>query len=297
MANSSEPGKQEHPSTYFVKDHANEEELRRLDEQDHLFTAGMGGVLPEQSDPNSFQRILDIGCGPGWWLVETARTYPGIAQLIGMDVSTPMVTFAQARANDSGVGERVTFQTGDALRLLEFPDNYFNLVNQRFAMSFLRKWDWPKILREQQRVCKPGGTIRLTETAFPTSNSAAFNTLFEHFLAAGYNAGNFITPARDGVIRHLADHMQQYGITQVQTKTYTFVYQYSDPVPCQAFIKDMQRAFRLAAPFIRKWTKAPDNYDEIYQQMIHDTQQPDFQGEITLLTAWGIKPRTGLMND
>lgn len=61
---SPEPHK-EHPSTYFVQDRSNQEELERLQVFDSLFTAGMGGVLPEQPDPTAFPRVLDVGCAPG----------------------------------------------------------------------------------------------------------------------------------------------------------------------------------------------------------------------------------------
>ncbi len=66
----------EHPSTYFVQDRESKEELERVQLQDHMITAGMGGVLPEQPDPTSFQRVLDVGCGTGGWLIEVAKTYP-----------------------------------------------------------------------------------------------------------------------------------------------------------------------------------------------------------------------------
>lgn len=51
--------KQEHPSTYFVQDRSNQEELDRLAIQDRLMTTSMGGVLPEQPDPSIFRRVLD----------------------------------------------------------------------------------------------------------------------------------------------------------------------------------------------------------------------------------------------
>ncbi len=57
--------RREHPSTYFVQDRSNEDELTRLILQDQMVTAGMGGVLPEQPDPTIFKRVLDVGCGTG----------------------------------------------------------------------------------------------------------------------------------------------------------------------------------------------------------------------------------------
>src|SRR5689334_19537029 len=65
--------KQELPSTYIVQDRSNREELIRLDEQDRLITSVMGVFLPEQEDPGSFQRVLDVGCGTGGWLINLAK--------------------------------------------------------------------------------------------------------------------------------------------------------------------------------------------------------------------------------
>src|SRR5579875_2997785 len=81
----------EHPSTYVVQDRSNEEELKRLQIQDHLITTDMGGVLPEQPDPARFQRVLDVGCGTGDWLIEAAKTYPTMKLLVGVDVSRTFV--------------------------------------------------------------------------------------------------------------------------------------------------------------------------------------------------------------
>jgi hypothetical protein len=61
MPTPTNPG-QEHPSTYWVQDRSDEEELTRLRLQDQMLTADMGGVLPEQPDPMVYRRVLDVSC-------------------------------------------------------------------------------------------------------------------------------------------------------------------------------------------------------------------------------------------
>jgi len=90
--------RREHPSTYVVQDRSNEEELTRLQIQDQLVTASMGGVLPEQPNPTIFQRVLDVGCGTGGWLIEVAKTYPSISLLVGVDISSKMLDYARTQA-------------------------------------------------------------------------------------------------------------------------------------------------------------------------------------------------------
>ena len=88
-------------STYFVQDRSNQEELARLVIQDQMITQSMGGVLPEQSDPRIFKRVLDVACGSGGCLIETAKMYPHIQTLIGVDSSKTIRRYASALAKDS----------------------------------------------------------------------------------------------------------------------------------------------------------------------------------------------------
>ncbi len=290
MSNPTDP-RREHPSTYFVQDRSNEEELTRLQLQDQMITAGMGGVLPEQLDPAIFQRVLDVGCGTGGWLIETARSYPAMSLLVGVDVSSRMIEYARTQAEAQQVSDRVQFRAMDALRMLEFPTDHFNLVNQRFGSGYLRKWDWPKLLHEFQRVTRPGGIIRVTEADIIfESSSPALARLNDLSLQALSQAGHLFTPSWNGVTSELAHLLNQYGLQNVQTRAYTLHYR-AGTAEGQHFYEDMRIGFRILVPFLRKWTRVPDNYEAIYQQMLSELQQPDFVATWHLLTAWGIKPR------
>ncbi|HLI05035.1 MAG TPA: methyltransferase domain-containing protein [Ktedonobacteraceae bacterium] len=290
MSNPANP-RREPPSTYTVQDRSNEEELTRLHIQDEMITTGMGGVLPEQPDPTIFKRIIDVGCGTGGWLIEVAKSYPGVSELVGIDVSSKMLNFARAQAQAQQVSERMRFASMDALRMLEFPANYFDLVNHRFAVSWLRTWDWPKLLQEYLRVARPGGVIRVTESdmVIDDSSSPAMTRLFELFLAALYAAGHYFTPDKNGVLSQLPRLLYQHGVENVQTRAYTLQYRAGTPEG-QHFFEDMKRAFRTTLPFMRKWTRVPDDYETIYQQMLNEMQDPHFIAPWRLLTVWGNKP-------
>jgi ubiquinone/menaquinone biosynthesis C-methylase UbiE len=289
MSSQTDP-RREHPSTYFVQDRSNEDELARLRLQDQMTTMSMGGVLPEQPDPAIFQRVLDVGCGTGNWLIEAAKTYPGMSLLVGVDISSKMVEYAQAQAEAQGVSDRVQFRTMDALRMLEFPTDFFDLLNQRFGTSFLRKWDWPKLLSEYRRVTRLDGVIRITEGDMAMeSPSPALTRLFEIMLDAFYHAGHLFTPGSKGVTGDLAPLLRQYGLQQVQTRAHTVEYRAGTPEG-QRFYEDMRLIFRTMVPFLRKWTRVPDDYETLYQQMLGEMQQPDFVARGSLLTAWGNNP-------
>ncbi|HEU5382334.1 MAG TPA: methyltransferase domain-containing protein [Ktedonobacteraceae bacterium] len=281
----STPG--EHPNTYFVQDRASESELQRLRLQDALLTAGMGGVLPEQLDPTRLRRVLDVGCGTGGWLIATAQAYPVIQMLHGVDVSRRMVEDARAQAEAAQVSDRVEFHVMDALRMLEYPEATFDLVNQRFGGSFLRTWDWRKLLEESQRVCRHGGVIRITEANFHVrSTSAALEQLFLLLVRAFHRAGHLFVPQGDGLSSELVPLLQRFGLQQVQTRALTLHYCQGAP-EWPSFVEDVRRVFRTGLPFVQKWIRVPDDYEALYQRALAELGQPESRGALDLLTVWG----------
>lgn len=284
----SKPNRDE-SNTYTVQNRFSREDQERLLIQDRMFTSTMGGVLPEQSDPARFQRVLDIGCGPGGWLLETAKTYPTMSLLVGVDIDEKKVNYARAQAKTLQVDDRVEFHQMDGLRPLGFPDAHFDLVNERFGTSWLRTWEWPSFLQECQRIARPGGVIRVTEFDLCVdSTSSALVQLSELSIKAFHNSGHIFTPEADGLLKELPRLFRQYGLTDVQTHAHVLEYRAGTPEG-QLFAEDWTSMFRVVEPFLRKWTHVPDDYSDIYQQMVHDMRQPGFAATAHPLTVWGTR--------
>lgn len=289
MAMPSYPQEPHYSGTYFVQDQQNEKELLRLVDQDRIVTASMGGVLAEQVNPDIFRHVLDVACGAGGWALEAAQTYPEMS-LVGIDVNPRMIEYAGAQAATRHLDERVAFQVMDVLRLLNFPDNSFDLVNMRFALSFLRTWEWPRLLDELLRVLRPGGVVRLTdEEIIHRSNSPASMQFCEMLLCALSRSGHLFAEESAGVTAHLAPMLHRHGYQQVQTKTYTLHYRAGTPEG-QKYVEDGMYVFQTLRPFLQKWGCMSEDYDAIHQQAFAETHRPDFSATWHLLTAWGVKP-------
>jgi ubiquinone/menaquinone biosynthesis C-methylase UbiE len=280
----------EQPNTYFAEERFSKEELARLVVQEQMITRNMGGVLPEQADPTSFQRILDIACGPGGWLIETAQTYPTISELIGIDVNARHIAAARQQVKDQHLNERAQFLAMDALHGLGFPDDHFDLVNQRSATSFLRTWDWPKLLNEMKRITRVGGIVRLTEPhLMPESNSQAFNRVVDLLIDAFYQSGHLFQPQRDSISNELPNMLNRYGFLQIQVRDYTVEYRAGTPDGDLA-LENTKIGMHTGLPFLRKWTRIPADYEEISQQALADMQQPGFVATWLIRTVWGNVP-------
>jgi len=282
-----DPRGQDNPSQYFVEDRSSNPEMIRLMIQDNLITTGMDGPLAEQADPAGLHRILDIGCGPGGWLLETVFRYSQM-KLVGIDISWRMIEYVRAEAQARKLSDRVEFLVMDVLRPLEFPDDSFDLVNLRFGASFLLVKDWPRLLRELLRVTRPGGIVRVTDTITTQGNSPAYSRLYEMILCAFYRSGHNLTEGKQGVTHELDRLLAESGCQQVQTRAYTLEF-IGGTVGGQNFYEIAMFGVQTAKLFIQKMGCASEDYDVLGEQAMIEMQQSDFRATWEMLTTWGTK--------
>jgi ubiquinone/menaquinone biosynthesis C-methylase UbiE len=209
---------------------------------------------------------------------------------VGVDISKTMVQHAQQKVTVALLDGRVRFQTMDALGMLDFQTSSFDLVNQRLGASWLRTWEWSKILAEYRRVCRPSGVIRLTEgNVVLESNSPALTKLNGITLEAFYHSGRLFEAQSDGLTGHLVDLMTQHGILNVQAEVHRLVCSAGTNIH-QSFYEDAIRFYRVSLPFLQKWVHVPGDYQEIYQQALKEMQAAEFAATWTWFTVCGTRP-------
>ena len=99
---------------------------------DSLF-APFENLLVEAASASSGGRVLDVGCGTGSTTLAVARLLGAKGRCVGIDISDPMITAAQARAERENAP--VTFIRADA-QSHGFEPAIFDMLISRFGVMF-----------------------------------------------------------------------------------------------------------------------------------------------------------------
>ena len=124
----------------------------------------MRNLEPFRSDlvarlaPQSGERILDMGTGPGEPAITIARQVGASGHVTGIDLSENMVSIAQRVAGARGVSN-VEFRTMDCGDL-RFPDETYDAAVSSFGFQIFT--DPEAAAREARRVLRPDGRIAVS---------------------------------------------------------------------------------------------------------------------------------------
>ncbi|RIA88624.1 S-adenosyl-L-methionine-dependent methyltransferase [Glomus cerebriforme] len=119
--------------------------------------------------------VLDVGCGPGTWLIEMANEFPK-SHFTGIDI-TPVFP----RENKS---DNTDFMEINILEGLPFEDYSFDYVHMRFLITAFSESDWKFAINELVRVTKVGGIIEIVEDEIePRNDGPISRLLFDAFLS------------------------------------------------------------------------------------------------------------------
>ncbi|KAJ6536165.1 S-adenosyl-L-methionine-dependent methyltransferase [Mycena capillaripes] len=111
-------------------------------------------IAPVTLAPND--RVLDIGTGPGLWVLDLAQSVDPAVHMVAVDITPRLFPASSA--------ETVIFQVESVTNLpLEWTDT-FTLVHQRLLMLALQIPEWLQAVREIHRALRPGGWVQLGES-------------------------------------------------------------------------------------------------------------------------------------
>jgi len=268
-------------------------EMVQLIKTDQLFTTDLGGLLPEQPVQAIAQLhdVLDIGCGPGGWVLEMAYANPRL-QATGIDISQGMIDYATTLARANGL-DNAKFHVANALDPLGFPEASFDLVNVRQLDGGVPATAWPGLVKEMVRVTRPGGIIRITSVEWGgVTNSTAFQTLERLMIGGATRAGLHRIPDERwmGVTVLLSRYLRDAGCVNVQERPSLLDFSAGSEY-YQAMNQQWAIVFELVEPFLLATGVATKpEIERLRQQFSIDMLQDSFRGILYMLTAWGEKP-------
>ncbi|HET9922320.1 MAG TPA: class I SAM-dependent methyltransferase [Ktedonobacteraceae bacterium] len=277
---------------YFI-DAESASEMARLMHQDRLMTRSMDGPLSGLSDRANARYVLDLACGPGGWVLDVAHAYPE-TQVVGVDISETMIQYAKAQAKVRHL-DNASFQVMNILDLLDFPDNFFDVVNARLIVGFMPGTAWPELLRECFRVCRPGGIIRLTEADnWGVTTSDAYEKINSIAVQALRVAGHTFSPEEQkdsmGITPVLGRFLREAGCRNIQIRAHAIDYSVETEAH-RGWYENFRMSFSLLQPFFIKMgvTTEPD-IEKLYQQALLEMMLDNFNAVWYFLTAQGQKP-------
>lgn len=173
-------------------------------------------------------KALDVCCGTADWTIALADAVGPNGKVVGLDFSKNMLKVGVEKVKELGL-KQVELIHGNAMEL-PFPDNTFDYVTIGFGLRNVP--DYLQVLKEMQRVVKPGGIVVCLETSQPTLFGYKqlyyfyfrfIMPMFGKLLAKSYNEYAWLhESARDFPgMKELARMFEQAGLTEVKYKPYS----------------------------------------------------------------------------
>jgi ubiquinone/menaquinone biosynthesis C-methylase UbiE len=261
----------------------NEADIARLINQ-YSATIPVVKLFHPVFEPQGTETMLDLGCGPGSWVLDIAFRYPDTS-LIGLDIDESAVRYAMARATSSGY-ENATFEVHDATTTLPISDASVDYVHLSLANSFLLKDQWPLLLAECYRVLRPGGWLRSIEWLSNPSNSLALQRSTRLFHQALTREGKRYVELAP-CLRSL---LKQAGFAPTALTIHSVDYSEGEPAH-KALAEDIYVSSYLARPFeIAYGLATQEEVEEISEGIQRDMMLPNFCGLLLLSDIAAQKP-------
>ena len=180
------------------------------------FTMKKMNVLPGQS-------AIDLCCGTCDWTISIAEE-SGTGEIVGLDFSANMLAIGETKIKRLGKQGQIQLVQGNAMEL-PFEDHRFDFATIGFGLRNVP--DLMQVLREMQRVVKPGGKVVCLELSKPVWQpfKSIYYFYFQRILpligklvAKRYEQYKWLPESLAAFPDHrqLAEHFKQIGLKEVK---------------------------------------------------------------------------------
>ena len=210
------------------------------------FFAPIGEALVEVLQLRPGERVADLGCGKGAFLLPAARAVGSSGRAVGVDVSPVMVATVRRSAEAAGLLQ-VEAHVDDA-QAPSLEPGAFDAVAACLVLFFLS--DPLEALRAWSELLRPGGRIGVSTFGALGSTWRAVDDVFTPYLPA-----DLLTARTSGVRgpfasdEGMAGLFAAAGLTGIRTSTLHLAVRFRDAEQWHAFsMSSGQRALWLAIP-------------------------------------------------
>lgn len=263
----------------------NNEEVERIERQGLLFNTHLG-LLPPGITLAPGGSVLDVATGTGTWIFAMARLYPSCF-FHGIDLSAEMIRFARAQARAHGI-RNCDFQRMDAKKVLNLPNDTYDLVFLRLVFAFQSPETWLPLFRECLRVLRPGGILVSTEHEHFQSNAPSVNAYLAHMYTEMRAEGRMLAgpPTSLNLASLLTRTLKAAGGTHVSQTMTPLDASYGAPA-YREIADDLISVFRQMQPYLLKQKTRQDTLDTLLVQAIAELEAPALVATSFFSTIWG----------
>ena len=210
------------------------------------FFGPIGEGLVSALELRAGERVADLGCGKGAFLLPAARTVGGTGRAVGLDVSPAMVDLARTSAESEGLAH-VEVHVDDA-QAPTLEQGAFDSVGASLVLFFLP--DPVGALRAWAELVRPGGRIGVSTFGTQDPIWRAVDDVFTPYLPQAMldarTSGARGPFASDAGVAGL---FGSAGLADVRTTTLDLAVRFRDAGQWHAFLMSTgQRAMWLAVP-------------------------------------------------
>jgi len=273
----------------------NDTEITRLMMLHLLLEAEIANFCPNLREQDDVKTVLDVACGPGWWVLAMAQEYRDV-DFVGIDRSTSFIQFARTMAQARKMENALLlvqdiYAPDEAL----VPSGGFDFINMAFCADHTSLAAFPALLQQVRRLCRPGGLMCWVEMDTPGTNSEAYGRLTMLARQALQKAGlGFpVSAYATGIAQVMEQWLRQADFEEVQSAAYEFVIAADKDARAhhrffrQAFVACLQmRAFLLAME-----VTTIQEFEQLYRQMHVDMLSKAFRGTCVVKMVYGRRAR------